>query len=386
MSKSALCIFFSNCTATSWEISSVTGLFGCPIPLLPVTCPPLCELSPSGVWVLIPFPFPFPFPFHFLFPFSYSSDFPFTFPLSFSVTFPFTFPVFILFAFPLPFLLPRLSSSHLPSSLPLQWPGWFLPPLSDPGSTKLQSSSSWSVISSQFSSLTARRSPGLYCWKLGISIVALRSLLLYKEKHWTANVSFPKLFVCRLEQLTWSSKVWGLSHRQLFIWLWGLPIIGPINEQTPANHYPKGDYLLLRCGHIRWNHDTWQVVTWLKKIYIIKEVPCPPIIEAETVCIRLNPQMCSGMNPSIQSRSNEWRWFWNDAGLFAPAVALPIPLLLPIDAIAVSWKLISICAVTMIILFRGPEASPEETYNVVYVIECVLERKASNCASHTTLR
>jgi len=145
VSESASYILFCNCTATAREIS-----------------------SPPGVCLTIPFPLPFPFPF----PFSFLVIFPFPFP----------FPSFVPFPFLVPVSPPCVTSSPSLSSLSMRWLRRLLPQLSAPGSAQLSSSSSSLIISSQFSGLTARKSPGLYCRQLGGSIFALGSSQLYQEK------------------------------------------------------------------------------------------------------------------------------------------------------------------------------------------------------------
>jgi hypothetical protein len=54
----------------------------------------------------------------------------------------------------------------------------------------------------QFSGLTARKWPGLYCRQLSGSIFALRSALLYQEKRSQVRLTFPELVVCGLERST----------------------------------------------------------------------------------------------------------------------------------------------------------------------------------------
>ena len=56
----------------------------------------------------------------------------------------------------------------------------------------------------------------------------------------------------------------------------------------------------------------------------------------QTLYIRMSPRMGSGMNLFIQFRSNNWHRFITDVGIFTLAVAFPIPLRLPFDAIAAS--------------------------------------------------
>jgi hypothetical protein len=167
MSKSASDISFCKCKATAREIS-----------------------FPPGGCVTMPFPVPFPFPFHFPFPFP------------FSVAFPFPSPSFVPFPFLVPFLPRCDTSSPSQLSLSLPSPGWPLPLLGAPGSAQFSSSSSSSIVSSQFSGLTATKSPGSHCRQLGSSIFALRSLPLYQEKRSPVPLTFPELVVCRLERST----------------------------------------------------------------------------------------------------------------------------------------------------------------------------------------
>jgi hypothetical protein len=159
MSDSASYVSFCNCKATAREIS-----------------------SPPGVCLTIPFPLLFPFPF--------------------PCPFPFPFPSLVRFPFPVPFAPPCVSSSPSPLSLSLPSPGWLLPPLGAPGSAQFSSSSSSSIISSQFSGLTARKSPGFYCLQRRGSIFALRTSLPYQENHSPVHLTFPELVVCGLERST----------------------------------------------------------------------------------------------------------------------------------------------------------------------------------------
>jgi hypothetical protein len=151
MPESASYLSFCNCKATAQEISS----------------------SP-GVCLTIPFPLPFPFP----------------------ISFPFPFPSFVPFPYPVPFSPPCVSSSPSLSSLSLPSPGQLLPPLGALGSAQFSSSSSSSIISSQFSGLMARKSPGLYCQQLGGLIFPLRSSLPYQENRSPVRLTFPELVLC----------------------------------------------------------------------------------------------------------------------------------------------------------------------------------------------
>jgi hypothetical protein len=129
--------------------------------------------------------------------YSLTIPFPSPFPFPFPVSYPF--PSFVPFPFPVPISLPCVSSSPSPSSLSLSSPERLRPPLSAPGSAQFSSSSSSSIISSQFSGPTARKSTGLYCRQLGGSIFALRSSLWYQEKRSLVHLIIPKLVVCGLE-------------------------------------------------------------------------------------------------------------------------------------------------------------------------------------------
>ena len=137
MTEFASYLSFCHCTATARQISS---------PRVD------CFKMPS----LLPFPFPFPFPL--------------------------PFPSFVPFPFPVPFSPPCVSSSPSPFSLSLASPGRLLPPLRAPGSPQFSSPSSSSIISSQFSGPTPRKSPRSYCRQVGGSLFALRSSLPCQQK------------------------------------------------------------------------------------------------------------------------------------------------------------------------------------------------------------
>jgi len=146
-----------------------------------------------------------------------------------------------------------MSSSPSLSSLSSPSPGGLLPPLGPPGSAQFSSSSSSLIISSQFSGLLARMSPGLYCQQLGGSMCAVKSSLPYQEKRLLVHLTIPELVVCGLEQSSWSPKVWGLSYLPMFIWLRVLSHIRPVNKPKAAQHTSKAELLLLCEGHINLN-------------------------------------------------------------------------------------------------------------------------------------
>jgi len=144
----------------------------CPIPLAPCSLSiALCAFS-GKVCIPIPFALALPFPFLFPFPFAFPDPFPFPFscPFPSSVALPFSFSSSIAFRFPfssfapvcflVPYSPPCMSSSHSLSSVSLPLPAWLLPPLGARGSAQFSSSSLWN-ISSQYSGLLARKSPGL---------------------------------------------------------------------------------------------------------------------------------------------------------------------------------------------------------------------------------
>jgi len=142
----------------------------CPIPLAPCSLSiALCAFS-GKVCIPIPFALPLPFPFLFPFPFAFPDPFPFSCPFPSSVALLFSFSSSIAFRFPfssfapvcflVPYSPPCMSSSHSLSSVSLPLPAWLLPPLGARGSAQFSSSSLWN-ISSQYSGLLARKSPGL---------------------------------------------------------------------------------------------------------------------------------------------------------------------------------------------------------------------------------
>ena len=159
MPESASYLSFCNCKATAREISS----------------PPVVRLT-------IPFPLRFPFPFT----------------------------SFVPFPFPVPFSPPCVSSPPSPLSLSLPSPGQFLPPLGAPGSAQFSSSSYSSIISSQFSGLTPRKSPGLYCREIGGSIFTLRSSLPYQEKRSPVRSTFPDQVLVRIGVIDLHSEGMGV--------------------------------------------------------------------------------------------------------------------------------------------------------------------------------
>ena len=134
-----------------------------------------------------------------------------------------------------------MSSSLSHSWLSLASLGRLLPPLGATGFSQFPSSSSRLIISSQFSGLTARTSPGLYCWQLVGSISTLRSLLLYQEKRSPVHLSSPELVVCGLEWSTESPKVLELPHLQLFLWSQILSKICLIYKWKATHHSRKGE-------------------------------------------------------------------------------------------------------------------------------------------------
>ena len=297
--------------------------------------------SPPGVCLTIPFPLPFPFPFLFLFPF----------------------PSIVPFPFLDPFSPPCVSSSPSPLSLSSPSPGWYLPLLGAPASTQVSSSSSSLIISSQFSGLTARKSPGLNCRQLGGWILAQRSLLPYQHNHLPERLSFPVLVVYRLERLTWSPKARGLSHLQLLIWSRVLSNICHIYERKAAHHSRKGQLLLLRCGYISWNCEKWRVVTGSRKIISRRRSHALWSLTLQTFYIRMSPQMCSEMTLFLQSRSNHRHRFMTDVGSFGPSFRFP--LWMPFGVMAVSWKWIYIRSISIMIQLHIAEGNPERMYKVV---------------------
>jgi len=187
MSEAASYVSFCHCNATAREISSLPGV---------------C----FTIHFHVPFLFPFPFPSLIAFPF----------PI------PFQFLSFVSVSFPVPFSQPYMFSSPSASSLSLWSLGRLIPPLGAVASGQFSSSPLVSsIISCQFRGPTARKSPRLYCWQLGDSILALGSSLLCQEKRTLVRMTFLKLVICGLEQLTWSPKARGLSHYQLFIFVPG---------------------------------------------------------------------------------------------------------------------------------------------------------------------
>jgi hypothetical protein len=163
---------------------NIPGLVSPPCPSLPHTFPSAPAKQrhkgyhlPPGICLTIscPLQFRFPFPFRF------------------------TFPSFVPFAFLVPMSQPCVSSSHSPSSLLLSLAAQLLPLLGPLGSTMFASSSCSSINSTQFSCLTARKSPGVYCPQLGAYIIPLISLLQCQEKRSQVRLTFPDLVVCTLE-------------------------------------------------------------------------------------------------------------------------------------------------------------------------------------------
>jgi len=230
---------------------NIPALVSPPCPSLPNTFPSTTAKQwheryhlPPGVCLTIPFPLPFPLPF----------------------PFPFPFPFFVPFPFPVPSSLPCVSSLPSPLSLSLPSPGWLLPTCGALGSAQSSSSSSSSNISSEFSGLTARKSPWLYCWQHGGSIITLTSLTPYQVNPSRVRLTFPELFVCGLEQSTWSPKARGLSHLQLFIWSRVLSNLCCLYERNATHHSRKGELLLLQWGHISRNCEKWRVVTGSRKV------------------------------------------------------------------------------------------------------------------------
>jgi len=79
----------------------------------------------------------------------------------------------------------------------------------------------------------------------------------------------------------------------------------------------------------------------------------------QTLYILMSPRMGSEINPVIQSRSNDCRWFIPDVVIFA--LAFPFPLLVHFGAIAVSWKWIYTQNVSILIYVYQKEAQMEST-------------------------
>jgi hypothetical protein len=84
----------------------------------------------------------------------------------------------------------------------------------------------------------------------------------------------------------------------------------------------------------------------------------------------------------IGSWSNEQSRFITDVSICALAVACPHPVQLPVGAIAVSWKSSYIWGISIMILLHLAQGSPEGTYKVVWVIECVLKGEGLGSVSH----
>jgi len=82
----------------------------------------------------------------------------------------------------------------------------------------------------------------------------------------------------------------------------------------------------------------WRVVTGWRKIIPWKRSQAHSSLMPRTLYIHMSPWMGSDMNPFIRSRSNDRHRFITDVGIFALAFAFPLPLRLPIGAIAASWK------------------------------------------------
>jgi len=250
----------------------------------------------------------------------------------------------------------------MPSSLSPMWLSLplrrqLLPLLGTPGSTQLSSSSSLSIMASQFSGIMARKSAGLYCWQLGGSFFAMRSLLLYEEKCTPVRLTLPELVVCGFEPSTWSLMARGLSQLQLFIWSQVLPNIWPIHEQKAAHHSRKCELLLLRCCYISGNCEKWPVVNGSRKIISWKRSQALWSFTPQLLYTHMSPRMCSEMNPLIMSRSNTRHRFIIDVGIFA--LAFPFPLLLLFGAIAVSCKWSYIRNVSIMIQLHIAEGSPD---------------------------
>jgi len=85
----------------------------------------------------------------------------------------------------------------------------------------------------------------------------------------------------------------------------------------------------------------------------------------QTLFICMSPQMCSEMNPWLQSSYTDRCPFITDVGIFAVSVAIPCPWQLPCNAIAVSLKWIYIWGIYITIQLHVVKESPEGTYKVM---------------------
>ena len=75
---------------------------------------------------------------------------------------------------------------------------------------------------------------------------------------------------------------------------------------------------------------------WIKTDYIIKELPCPVILDGANIMYLYQSWMCSEMNPIIWSPFNDKGQFVTDLGFVALAIDFPLRLVLPFVAIAAS--------------------------------------------------
>jgi len=182
----------------------------CPILLASCSnCTALRAFSPCGLFSNI-FNFPCPCIFQFPFPFPTSVACPFSFLSSIAFRFPFPFSVPLLP--PGAFSPPCVSSLPLTSALLLPSPERLLPPLGIPGSSQISSSSSLSIISSQFRGRMTSKSPGLYHRQLGGSNFGLGSSQPYQQKRSGVRLTFPDLVISGLEWSTSSLKARWLCH------------------------------------------------------------------------------------------------------------------------------------------------------------------------------